>query len=74
MSDLITEFGGDLRLRDSENMGPTSAELRMAAEIERLRARLAEAEELLREWLDNCCPWTHTQLFLNNTSSLGDKP
>ena len=37
MSDIYKEFGVD-SLRDSENAGPTAAEMKMAQEIERLRA------------------------------------
>jgi len=37
MSDIYKEFGVDV-LRDSENAGPTSAEVRMAQEIARFRA------------------------------------
>jgi|694.fasta_scaffold01662_69 hypothetical protein len=36
MSDIYYEFGVDV-LRDSENAGPTGAEMRMAEEIKRLR-------------------------------------
>lgn len=43
MSNIYREFGVDV-LRDSENAGPTAAEVRMAQEIERLRARVAELE------------------------------
>jgi len=43
MSKVYEEFGVDV-LRDSENAGPTAAEVRMAQEIERLRARVAELE------------------------------
>lgn len=39
MSDIYEEFGVDV-LRDSENAGPTAAEMKMAREIERLRARV----------------------------------
>jgi len=39
MSDIYKEFGVDF-LRDSENAGPTAAEMKMAREIERLRARV----------------------------------
>jgi hypothetical protein len=39
MSDIYKEFGVDV-LRDSENAGPTAAEMKMAREIERLRARV----------------------------------
>jgi hypothetical protein len=39
MSKVYEEFGVDV-LRDSENAGPTAAEVRMAQEIERLRAAL----------------------------------
>jgi hypothetical protein len=41
MSDIYKEFGVDV-LRDccSENEGPTAAEMKMAQEIERLRARV----------------------------------
>jgi len=41
MSDIYKEFGVDV-LRDccSENEGPTAAEMKMAREIERLRARV----------------------------------
>jgi hypothetical protein len=37
MSDIFKEFSVDV-LRDSENAGPTSAEVRMAQEIARFRA------------------------------------
>jgi len=43
MSDIYKEFGVDV-LRDSENAGPTAAEMKMAQEIERLRARVEELE------------------------------
>jgi hypothetical protein len=36
MSDIYKEFGVD-SLRDSENAGPTAAEMKMAQEITRLR-------------------------------------
>ena len=39
MSEIYKEFGVDV-LRDSENAGPTAAEMKMAREIERLRARV----------------------------------
>ena len=39
MSDIYKEFGVDV-LRDSENAGPSAAEMKMAREIERLRAGL----------------------------------
>jgi hypothetical protein len=39
MSDIYKEFGVDV-LRDSENAGPSAAEMKMAREIERLRARV----------------------------------
>jgi hypothetical protein len=39
--DILKEFGADLRLRDSENMGPTACEERMAAEIVQLRGQIA---------------------------------
>jgi len=39
MSKVYDEFGVDV-LRDSENAGPTAAEMKMAREIERLRARV----------------------------------
>jgi hypothetical protein len=39
MSDIYYEFGVDV-LRDSENAGPTGAEMRMAEEIKRLRYML----------------------------------
>ena len=42
---ILNEFGADLRLRDSENMGPTKAEVKLAAEIERLRAERVSAGE-----------------------------
>ena len=38
MSDIYYEFGVNV-LRDSENAGPTAAEVRMAREIESLRYR-----------------------------------
>jgi hypothetical protein len=47
MSDIYKEFGVDV-LRDSENAGPTAAEVRMAQEIKRLRARV-EVLERVRE-------------------------
>ena len=43
MRDIYKEFGVDV-LRDSENAGPTAAEMKMAQEIERLRARVEELE------------------------------
>ena len=39
MSDIYKEFGVDV-LRDSENAGPTAAEVKMAQEITRLREQL----------------------------------
>ena len=39
MIKVYKEFGVDV-LRDSENAGPTAAEMKMAREIERLRARV----------------------------------
>ena len=47
MSDIYKEFGVDV-LRDSENAGPTAAEMKMAQEIERLRSRV-EVLETVRE-------------------------
>ena len=38
--EILREFGADLSLRDSENAGPTSAEIRMADEIHSLRAEI----------------------------------
>lgn len=46
MSDIYKEFGVD-SLRDSENAGPTAAEMKMAQEIERLRARVEVLERVL---------------------------
>ncbi len=48
MSDIYEEFGVDV-LRDccSENEGPTAAEMNMAREIERLRARVEVLEKHL---------------------------
>jgi len=45
MSDIYKEFGVDV-FRDccSENEGPTATEMKMAQEIKRLRARVAELE------------------------------
>jgi hypothetical protein len=45
--EILKEFGADLRLRDSENMGPTRAEVKMADEINRLRGLLEAKDELL---------------------------
>jgi hypothetical protein len=45
MSDIYYEFGVDV-LRDSENAGPTGAEMRMAEEIKRLRYRLKRMEDM----------------------------
>jgi hypothetical protein len=52
MSDIYKEFGVDV-LRDccSENEGPTAAEMKMAREIERLRARVAELDDVLMHTL-----------------------
>jgi hypothetical protein len=47
MSKVYEEFGVDV-LRDSENAGPTGAEVRMAQEIERLRMAVAMTEMSLR--------------------------
>ncbi len=49
--EILKEFGADLRLRDSENMGPTRAEVKMADEINRLRGLLVleRADELDKE-------------------------
>ncbi|NBS69371.1 hypothetical protein EBT31_10735 [bacterium] len=47
MIKVYKEFGVDC-LRDSENAGPTAAEMKMAQEIERLRARV-EVLEKVRE-------------------------
>ena len=45
MSDhILVEFDVDLRLRDSENAGPTRSERKMADEIERLRAKIQRLE------------------------------
>jgi hypothetical protein len=48
MIDIYKEFGVDV-LRDccSENAGPTAAEMKMAREIERLRARVEVLERVL---------------------------
>jgi hypothetical protein len=48
MSDIYEEFGVDV-LRDccSENEGPTAAEMKMAQEITRLRARVEVLERAL---------------------------
>ena len=46
MSDIYKEFGVD-SLRDSENAGPTAAEMNMAEEINRLRAEVQEQARLL---------------------------
>ena len=46
MSDIYKEFGVDV-LRDSENAGPTAAEVKMAQEITRLRARVEVLEAAL---------------------------
>lgn len=43
---ILVEFGVDLRLRDSENAGPTRSERKMADEIERLRGALTKIAEL----------------------------
>ena len=47
MNDIYKEFGVDV-LRDccSENEGPTVAEMKMAREITRLRARVEELEKV----------------------------
>lgn len=45
MSDIYYEFGVDV-LRDSENAGPTGAEMRMAEEIKRLRYMLKRMEDM----------------------------
>jgi len=47
MRDIYKEFGVDV-LRDSENAGPTAAEMKMAQEIERLRARVEVLERACR--------------------------
>jgi hypothetical protein len=49
MSDIYKEFGVDV-LRDccSENEGPTAAEMKMAQEIKRLRARVEVLERACR--------------------------
>jgi len=46
MSDIYREFQVDV-LRDSENAGPTAAEMNMAQEIKRLRAEVKEQARLL---------------------------
>jgi hypothetical protein len=46
MSDIYYEFGVNV-LRDSENAGPTAAEVRMAREIESLRYRVGALERTL---------------------------
>lgn len=46
MIDIYKEFGVDV-LRDSENAGPTAAEMKMAREIGRLRAEVEEQARLL---------------------------
>ena len=48
MSDIYKEFGVDV-LRDccSENEGPTAAEMKMAQEITRLRARVSALERAI---------------------------
>ena len=46
MTNIYKEFGIDV-LRDSENAGPTAAEMKMAREIERLRARVEVLERVL---------------------------
>ena len=48
MTNIYKEFGVDV-LRDccSENAGPTAAEMKMAREIERLRARVEVLERVL---------------------------
>lgn len=45
MSDIYYEFGVYV-LRDSENAGPTGAEMRMAEEIKRLRYMLKRMEDM----------------------------
>jgi hypothetical protein len=45
MRDIYKEFGVDV-LRDSENAGPSAAEMKMAREIERLRARVEALEKV----------------------------
>jgi len=54
MIDIYREFGVDV-FRDccSENEGPTAAEMKMAKEITRLRARV-EVLERLRERIEEC--------------------
>jgi len=46
MIDIYKEFGVEV-LRDSENAGPTAAEMKMAQEITRLRAEVLEQARLL---------------------------
>jgi hypothetical protein len=46
MNDIYREFGVDV-LRDSENAGPSAAEMKMAQEITRLRASVEVLEETL---------------------------
>jgi hypothetical protein len=46
VTNIYKEFGIDV-LRDSENAGPTAAEMKMAREIERLRARVEVLERVL---------------------------
>jgi hypothetical protein len=53
MSDIYYEFGVNV-LRDSENAGPTAAEVRMAREIERLRSRVEDLEKALTEIAEYC--------------------
>ena len=44
---ILREFGSDMRLRDSENMGPTRTEIAMATAIDRLRRELADMRTML---------------------------
>jgi hypothetical protein len=45
VTNIYKEFGVDV-LRDSENAGPTAAEMKMAREIGRLRARVEVLERV----------------------------
>lgn len=51
---ILKEFGADMRLRDSENMGPTRCEVALATEVARLREALkvanSQAEDFERKW------------------------
>ena len=54
MIDIYREFGVDV-FRDccSENEGPTAAEMKMAKEITRLRARVEALETALRYYAED---------------------